>query len=238
MAHVDRDLEPYVCIAEECSEPPLFFVHRRDWLQHMLARHSKHWVESIHTVKWFCDLEHSFIPEFDDQEMFEDHLRSFHADQLSASKLEGRLRRNRRVAKRLQGVCPLCDCVPLNVAQGSREELESHIASHIKSISFISLLFVENASDQRSQDATVEDNPSLALVASDSNIDTPSSQHLIHDQELEDFHDVPPTLHLENGAYLVGDQQFSRGPTPLQGFQNWSYIPAKEIPGKHKLFIV
>ncbi|KAM5346199.1 hypothetical protein ACJ41O_009204 [Fusarium nematophilum] len=138
--HVDRDLEPYVCISEECRETPVFFVCPRDWLSHMQKRHTITWAEEAHTEQWYCDVEHDGPLEFEDKEAFVAHLRAEHGDKLTKSKLEGRARRNRRIAMRESFVCPFCECVPEDEGQPhTHESLGRHIAAHLKSLAFLSL---------------------------------------------------------------------------------------------------
>ncbi|OQV08763.1 Protein kinase domain-containing protein [Cladophialophora immunda] len=54
--HFKRDLEPYVCISEECSSNLQYFVSLRDWRHHMNSQHTLDWIEEIHRpATWFCE---------------------------------------------------------------------------------------------------------------------------------------------------------------------------------------
>lgn len=117
----------------------------------MLARHSKQWSEHIHSERWYCDVDHNELSigpsEFDEKVEFMNHLNTFHGDKLTQSRILGRLRRNRRIATRDPFVCPLCDCVPSDVAERLSDKpyelLWKHIAAHLKSVAFLSLSYIE-----------------------------------------------------------------------------------------------
>ncbi|KAJ2988255.1 hypothetical protein NUW58_g4076 [Xylaria curta] len=86
-AHVDQDIEPYVCISEDCIEPPQYFTTLQDWMDHMQTRHSMNWSEQIHTERWHCDVDHNEPgrepPEFDEKAEFLNHLNTYHRDKLT-----------------------------------------------------------------------------------------------------------------------------------------------------------
>ncbi len=77
------------------------------------------WAQKVHTEKWYCDIDHKDFEEFDEKGLLLAHLEANHGHQLTQSKLEGRARRNRRIATRDPFVCPLCDCIP--------EDIEPHV---------------------------------------------------------------------------------------------------------------
>ncbi|KAH7153365.1 hypothetical protein EDB81DRAFT_648834, partial [Dactylonectria macrodidyma] len=215
-AHVDQDLEPYVCISEECREPPRYFVRRRDWLEHMHKRHSMTWAEKIHTEQWYCDFGHEDPLEFDEKETFVNHLKSDHGNQLTKSKLEGRARRNRRIATRDRFVCPLCDCVPDGLHPLTQENLWYHIAAHLKSIAFLSLSYVEGGlGDQDSlPDATGDDSDVVDLTH-------PSTGNL----SLNSTDENSPPSTMEDGIQSVDSQGIPGAPPLLQEPQSWAFLP-------------
>ncbi|PON20791.1 hypothetical protein TGAM01_v210299 [Trichoderma gamsii] len=154
--HVDQDIEPYICISEDCIEPPQYFISVQSWMDHMQVRHSKNWSKKIHTERWYCDVNHSEPgkdqPEFDTKSKFLNHLITDHGDKLTNSQIMGRIRRNRRVATRDDPfACPLCNSVPSDVEKRRTEEpyelLWKHIARHLKSLAFLSLSYVEKAEE-------------------------------------------------------------------------------------------
>jgi len=46
--HYRRDLQPYSCLALDCSEARPTFASSRDWFMHMKTSHTKHWSVEIH----------------------------------------------------------------------------------------------------------------------------------------------------------------------------------------------
>lgn len=167
--HVDHDVEPYVCVSEECSEPLQYFNSLQDWMDHMQRRHSFEWSDRIHTERWYCDLDHDeptgVPPEFDDKAAFMGHLNKCHGDQLTRSQIMGRLRRNRRIATRDPFVCPLCDCVPPDVDKRRGEKpyelLWKHIAQHLKWVAFHSLSYLGGGGDPGDMES-IEDSSTKA----------------------------------------------------------------------------
>ncbi|KAH7133080.1 hypothetical protein B0J13DRAFT_450677, partial [Dactylonectria estremocensis] len=216
-AHVDQDLEPYVCISEECREPPRYFVRRRDWLDHMQKRHSMTWAEKIHTEQWYCDIGHDDPLEFDERGSFVNHLKCEHGDQLTKSKLEGRARRNRRIATRDRFICPLCDCIPEGLHPCTQEDLWYHIAAHLKSLAFLSLSYVDDGlGDQDSlPDATGGGDSDVV------NLSRPSPGN----RSLDSSDDVPSTQNLEVRIQTADLHGIPDAPPVLREPQSWAFIP-------------
>ncbi|KAF4984122.1 hypothetical protein FZEAL_615 [Fusarium zealandicum] len=145
--HVDRDLQHYVCISEQCKEPLQFFARNDEWELHMQIQHTKNWAHSIHTETWHCDLDHPEPLDFETKNEFLAHLKEEHNGKLTSSQMNGRARRNRIVATREPSVCPFCDCVPDDIKPLTRKspctDLTSHIEMHLKYASFFSLSYLD-----------------------------------------------------------------------------------------------
>ncbi|RYP46072.1 hypothetical protein DL768_007664 [Monosporascus sp. mg162] len=190
--HVDQDIEPYVCISEDCIEPPQYFTSLQGWMDHMRTRHSMNWSEQIHTERWHCDVHHNEPgrepPEFDEKAEFLNHLKTCHGDKLTQSQILGRIRRNRRIATRDPFVCPLCDCVPPDVEKRKGERpymlLWEHIAQHLKSVAFLSLSYVGDDLEDRE---SIADSSTKASDKDDAKISrhslSDSSHHLYCDRD-------------------------------------------------------
>ncbi|KXH42599.1 protein kinase domain-containing protein [Colletotrichum simmondsii] len=50
--HVDHDLQPYVCVSDECSQPPMTFSNHNKWLQHMNDTHGPHWIVDLQEISY------------------------------------------------------------------------------------------------------------------------------------------------------------------------------------------
>ncbi|KAI0186319.1 hypothetical protein EV127DRAFT_439039 [Xylaria flabelliformis] len=109
-AHFKKDLQPYVCISEDCSGPAVYFTSFSKWRKHMDDVHTTDWARKIHCPKvWYCDVSPHEYLEFKGKEELEHHLRNEHTNDLSSKQLERRLARNFLPAPRQAGTCPLCN---------------------------------------------------------------------------------------------------------------------------------
>ncbi|PTB66170.1 hypothetical protein BBK36DRAFT_1099154, partial [Trichoderma citrinoviride] len=111
--HIDRDVEPYVCISEECQEPLRFFAHLDDWENHMQTMHTPNWAQKIHTTTWYCDIDTcnentGGKKGFADKGAFIQHLSIAHPKKLTKPQISAKARRNRTTKARDSLTCPLC----------------------------------------------------------------------------------------------------------------------------------
>ncbi|KAK5195897.1 hypothetical protein LTR92_004838 [Exophiala xenobiotica] len=148
-SHVIRDLEPYVCISDDCRDPLQFFVHFQDWLDHMNSKHTIEWYRTVHTLTWHCGLGHEETQYFDSKARFDMHTREAHAN-LTSTQIIARIKRSKATRARQQLTCPLCETVPekLQVSniqlplEDARSVLAQHVGSHIKALSLLSFRLV------------------------------------------------------------------------------------------------
>ncbi|KAI0547867.1 hypothetical protein F4679DRAFT_344417 [Xylaria curta] len=109
-AHFKKDLQPYVCISEDCSEPAVFFPSFSKWRKHMDDVHTIHWAQTIHSPQvWYCDVSPHEYLEFGKKEELEQHLRNKHSNDLNFKQIERRLARNVLPSPRKKNICPLCN---------------------------------------------------------------------------------------------------------------------------------
>lgn len=199
-SHVEGDLEPYVCISEDCIDPLRYFKTFDQWESHMQNRHTARWAERIHTQRWYCDFEHDPIQEFDKEHSLRDHLNAEHGQKLTDSQLRGRLRRNRRIASRNAFICPICDSEPANIRKkvdgNPYQLLWNHIGEHLKLLAFSSLPYDQFDSG--------EPQSTLYAATTDQDETTQNSKHKER-QSFEDLTTVPETLVLEDGSCEVDD---------------------------------
>ncbi|RSM05459.1 hypothetical protein CEP52_006275 [Fusarium oligoseptatum] len=202
-AHVDADLYPYVCISEQCKEPPKFFKHKQDWAEHMQTRHTLGWAQKIHTEAWQCDFEHSEPRDFDQK----DHY------------IQGRARRCKRIATRELFVCPLCDCIPDDIEPIVHEEpyskLTAHIRRHLKYISFFSLSYLG---------INFGDGESMAGFSSYGNGKRSNrSSHSLNNLKDVSLSDIPET-EVYSHSCRVQDEVFLNVPLDRED-SDWSFVP-------------
>ncbi|KAJ4186485.1 hypothetical protein NW755_007780 [Fusarium falciforme] len=122
--HVKNDLDPYVCLFEDCDQPDVLYTHSDEWLGH-LHQHGK---------VWRCS-SHREMGPFSTLEDYMKHMREVHDTKLSDRQLRVVANRNSRKTTKLFPSCPLC----------GREEsevdgrLEDHLAGHLRSLALKSL---------------------------------------------------------------------------------------------------
>jgi hypothetical protein len=122
--HVRNDLDPYVCLFENCDEADKLYKHSEQWLSHMHQ----------HSQRWRCS-SHRELDPFPTQEEYMQHMREAHYFNLGEKKLLILANRNARKTTKLFTSCPLC-------GESETEEhgrLENHITGHLRSLALKSL---------------------------------------------------------------------------------------------------
>lgn len=108
----------------------------------MLRKHTREWTARVHSVRWYCDLCDDDMLEFEEQCVFEAHLKDQHGAHLSVSRLRGRLSINKRYS-RGTFACPLCthvsDYSQDHDVESRYQALWKHVSHHLGSIALLSL---------------------------------------------------------------------------------------------------
>ncbi|CAO2657895.1 Nn.00g071550.m01.CDS01 [Neocucurbitaria sp. VM-36] len=136
-SHFNKDLEPYVCISEDCQEPPIYFSTISRWQKHMESIHTGRWCQEVHKPKaWYCDAAHEgktgFL-FFDNAEQLKSHLELYHKDTVPSARLASKVRRSVISRSRDVDLCPLCHEVISTVTPDitKSSELEEKISPKI-----------------------------------------------------------------------------------------------------------
>lgn len=150
--HVDKDLEPYVCVFPECKGSLEFFNNYDDWLEHSKKSHS---------FEWYCDAAAHVAEVFKTKQDFQDHMKTIHAGTFTESQLPVITEMGARQGSRPFTICPLCNCLPEDIEAEQKkigsdalELLPKHIAGHLKSLAFISLPWREDIDDEEGDDVS------------------------------------------------------------------------------------
>ncbi|KAK7425130.1 hypothetical protein QQX98_000044 [Neonectria punicea] len=122
--HVKNDLDPYVCLFEDCDQPDVLYTHSDEWLGH-LHQHGK---------VWRCS-SHREMGPFSTLEDYMQHMREVHDTKLSDRQLRVVANRNSRKTTKLFPSCPLCGRVESEVDG----RFEDHLAGHLRSLALKSL---------------------------------------------------------------------------------------------------
>ncbi|OGM41710.1 hypothetical protein ABOM_009897 [Aspergillus bombycis] len=106
--HVDHDLEPYLCIFEECYGGYPYFATFNDWQDHMIS-HSRRWHREIYRKpSWICSVCDSHNDVFSSSEAFSSHTKDVHCPELTTAQLEGLSWLSETSPPRPRDLCPLC----------------------------------------------------------------------------------------------------------------------------------
>ncbi|KAI0405928.1 hypothetical protein F4802DRAFT_124548 [Xylaria palmicola] len=107
--HYRRDLEPYICPAEDCCETRPSYPSPVAWRKHMLWFHSEDWLANLHTQPvWQCTAKHECVSPylFPSRDELLWHI-SLHHDR---SEKDGftLMKRYGRKIPRPRSCCPFC----------------------------------------------------------------------------------------------------------------------------------
>jgi hypothetical protein len=107
--HFLTDLEPYVCIANECKQPTVTFALFQQWKDHMDSAHTPDWLEHLQRRKtWNCDVNPREDATFNSAAEFEQHVKSVHGDVVPSIVLATMLEQNASYTNRSILYCPFC----------------------------------------------------------------------------------------------------------------------------------
>ncbi|KAK4081076.1 uncharacterized protein Triagg1_2608 [Trichoderma aggressivum f. europaeum] len=123
--HVFGDLQPYVCLFDNCSSPNQLYQRRRDWAAHM---------EREHWVSWSCPF--GCPKSFDAQEIFKAHLNREHKQSFESIDLQAVVNMcSSPDDSKMVGICPLCWVHQIQ----SGESYQSHVGDHLEHVALFVL---------------------------------------------------------------------------------------------------
>ncbi|KAL4746082.1 hypothetical protein BDW72DRAFT_185676 [Aspergillus terricola var. indicus] len=123
--HVKYDLDPYVCLFDDCDSPNELYNHSEDWLNHMRQ----------HSLRWRCTAKSHGVLVFHTRGDYEDHMSSKHKS--TKSQLKILAERSSRSSGSLFESCPFC-------GESAFHNLEEHVAGHLRYLALKSLPFPDN----------------------------------------------------------------------------------------------
>ncbi|RDW60544.1 hypothetical protein BP6252_11927 [Coleophoma cylindrospora] len=237
--HVLNDLEPYICIFENCKDAHRLFRDRASWLTHM---------RESHTRQWTCTAAGHKLRVFETEQEFEDHMRLDHARGFKESQLTWYKKRSQGPSVSLFTTCPLCAYEPsedkittLVAAKGIdynqkyervrliSEDVAKHLALHLQALSMKALPWQENVEEE----APSEKEASKHADEGHESNDDRSSLSLIDTNSSLQFDDVPLVIQAgdwETESYTVSDSdEFLQ---PQETYESeWGFIRRPEYFG-------
>lgn len=159
--HILKDIDPYICLFENCDKPNEHFRSVEDWLNHMKWQH---------TIVWFCPASQHKSELFNSDIGLEQHMRREHSKDFTESQLPILVQKcaqpssdpftalasqNDEVRSENMRSCPLC---PFSVEKANAQPetdpsllgaddptdiidklIRNHVAAHLESIALLSL---------------------------------------------------------------------------------------------------
>ena len=157
--HVLKDIDPYVCLFEDCNQGDVLFPSVEEWLGHMQWQH---------TVVYSCQApgheEHIYSSEAE----LEEHIRQIHPGSFTTSQLPHLVKQGALPAADTFAVlalsfnstdiagqpvvqCPICHDFPPPLAETGHSiaevhpDIQNHIIEHLESIALLSLPVEDDA---------------------------------------------------------------------------------------------
>ncbi|KAF2182859.1 hypothetical protein K469DRAFT_690585 [Zopfia rhizophila CBS 207.26] len=176
--HILRDIEPYICLFDECERPNECFRTVEDWVNHMRWQHA---------MIWCCQAEGHETTTYHSKVDLERHMRLEHHEAFTQSQLPILIKKSAQPSPDLFtslalalrkdntvsdmfGVCPLCpftlDLGGPSMSQSLEVEhsidadskkIRDHIAAHLESIALLSLPDRDDLEDAATNERETED---------------------------------------------------------------------------------
>ncbi|KAF4968448.1 hypothetical protein FSARC_4142 [Fusarium sarcochroum] len=234
--HVLKDIDPYVCLFEECKQGDALFHSVEEWLGHMQWQH---------TVLWTCQAPEHEKYIYDSETGLEEHIRHMHPGSFTEGQLpklvdQGALpapdtfamlclsfqaTETAETVGEFRVLCPICRDFPQPSALKEKEgeashDLQSHIAGHLESIALLSLPDNDLPGGEESNVKQSDEN-SIALVRDIADHSPTMSSHepsepfQIYDSDHDPTIDIPvPDLEDEEASW---DKILAQLQLPFQG---------------------
>lgn len=122
--HVKNDLDPYICMFEDCNSAEVLYSHSQEWLAHL----------HDHGKIWHCS-SHPSLDPFTRRDDYIQHIRDVHSSALNDAQIRALANKNSRKRANLFPSCPLCGAEATDVSG----RMEDHITGHLRSLALKSL---------------------------------------------------------------------------------------------------
>ncbi|KAL8310441.1 hypothetical protein RB597_010327 [Gaeumannomyces tritici] len=153
-SHVLKDIDAYVCLFGNCSDPERLYTHSSGWMSHMRE----------HTRRWRCVLKPCKARDFRSREEYIGHVKLAHTGLFSEKDLQLFADSSSWVTEQLFTVCPFCS------AEQDVAAMDAHVIGHMRSFAFKSLLPLDKEVQDQDQDLESDEgyDPELQPVLSES----------------------------------------------------------------------
>lgn len=202
--HVRKDLDPYVCLFDECDMPLQLYSSSREWLSHMRSRHR---------MRWYCFATSHEPSFFGSADTLERHLRESHAGYFNSEEISFLVENSRHPSLSVIEHCPFC--------QQTAEDTEEHVAKHLIQFALRSLPWpVEYCNSQHSSQSSPSEHSESTRLSAETNrkedstlnvwkTDWDAWEKVVQDGKLElllgQQHDEPPLIGEERDVVGLND---------------------------------
>ncbi|OAA55711.1 Zinc finger, C2H2-like protein [Cordyceps fumosorosea ARSEF 2679] len=145
--HVNRDLEAYVCLVDDCNQPDNLYSSAAQWLSHM----------SNHFHYWLCPFCSEPVQRFDHEDGLAEHFKVEHKE--PDEYIPDYLPLCRRAKEIVFQDCPFCDYPP-------SENMAEHVACHLRYLAIASIPSYGDATAPRRD----EDGDRESVASSESSV--------------------------------------------------------------------
>lgn len=159
--HVMSDLDPYVCMFQECDSPEEIYSHSHTWLKHM-GEHARRWrCTSKSHSEFVCGTRDEYLT----------HMKTAHTGKFTDAQLAVLADRNGRIFGPMFKSCPLCG---IEEVDGS---IEHHLVGHMRFLAIKSLPSYEEDAEELCEPGSQESSLAISrpetrsTIKNDKNID-------------------------------------------------------------------
>lgn len=173
-----RDINPYICVADDCDDPLELFPTQHEWLTHMQLRH---------LTQWHCvHKSHSSPAVFEAEEQFKNHMRMAHVGKFTEDQLFVVANSSAHPRCPTFEVCPLCS--------DESGDLEIHIGDHLRNLALLSLPWPEDESTHSGpvNDSTTDgDDSQHGIRSTIADFESEDALEILSSSEHHDSNDIP-----------------------------------------------
>jgi hypothetical protein len=219
-----RDLEPYVCLMEDCPDSEHLFRDRQTWYTHMRS----------HSMNWCCSAAGHEAVVFSRENDYEEHMQTVHKGSFTTVQLQALKTTSMRPANSPFDACPLCpegprmDFESLGSTMSDVKDLgrnpmttsrllQDHISQHLQFLALYCL-----APQDESDENISSDEPSLRRANSSTIDDASESPSFATSAEPEN-EDLLATSSPDEYENFLDDLQIPPDIEPT-GTDDWAFV--------------
>ena len=106
--HIERDLTPYVCLSEDCTESHKSYPNFFQWFEHM-QQHGRRWHQKSYLKpSWVCTVCQSGYQAYNTPQALHSHLQESHSDDFTEGQLQTISGQSKTEKQRAWTDCLLC----------------------------------------------------------------------------------------------------------------------------------